>query len=159
MSTTAKVKYRNYVPFSCFAIEFCNVSFYGDNSCKLNTEWDNIEFRKSHVREGQIEELIKCKTKLNDAINKLHNKKENVKRKFFFFKTQEEKDLENKICVTKLKIYSIDNKIKELNDDKFYGTIELEIKARKFIENHGFVLDSSNSCGEECTTTEIWKLN
>lgn len=160
MSTTAKVEYRDFVPYGYIAIEFCDISFYGDKYYELDNEWQTIKYKKLHEREKQIEDLNKNKVELNNNIKELQDKRNNTKCKFLFFKTQKEKDLDDQIWKLSRNIYSIDLKIDKLNHDKFYSAIDLEAKAEIFLEDHGFILDSSTSHGDRCaTTTDIWKLN
>jgi hypothetical protein len=159
MQTTAKVEHRDYVPFGYIAIKFCNVSFSGDNAEKLDDEWHAIKFDKCQKIEEQVEVLNCKKNKLAQEMTELCNKRDNVNKVLLFFKSQEEKDLDNKILEIDRKIFSIDQQIEKINDDKFYSATELVNKAERFLNEHGFILDSCSSYGECVTKTDIWKIN
>lgn len=50
-----------------------------------------------------------------------------------------------------------DAEIAELKDDNFYEASEKLSMAKKFLTEHGFVLNSTSAAGDECIThTDIW---
>ncbi|MDD6023618.1 MAG: hypothetical protein PUC06_05165, partial [Oscillospiraceae bacterium] len=53
--TTAKITYRDYVPYGWIALKFCRVEFYGYRAKELERKWDGIK----NVRYTNYNALVK----------------------------------------------------------------------------------------------------
>ncbi len=85
--TTARVKYRTFVPFGWIAVEFCNVDFFGDDAELLNGMWKEIEYEKYNTVKFSVDR-IQTKIKLHEVeLDKIRQRIKETKKTSF--------DLEN----------------------------------------------------------------
>lgn len=157
--TTARVEYRNHVPYGWIAIEFCDIRFFGDKATEFNIKWANIKYEKSRRQQSKIDALLVLKKnyeteKANAAKDLKHSKDW-----WRFWNNKYEQGLKCKIKELNQSIKEINLEIQSIQSDKYYEVFTLIRKAEKFLDDNKFVLKSSNSSGSVCIThTDIWEL-
>ena len=160
--TTARLKYRNYVPYNWIAIEFCNVKFFGNNSDSFDREWDNIRYEKYRKCRANIDALSKncslIERQQNSILSEL-NGLQKEKPWWRIWKTDYEKELIKKVSHMYSNIEKIRLDIERAEANRIYSAQTLVRKAERMLSQNGFVLKSSNTEGTECVTyTDIWEL-
>lgn len=157
--TTARVKYRNHVPYGWIAVEFCDVRFFGDKATELNLKWENIKCEKSRKQQYKIDNLLvfkkNCEIEKANAARDLKQSKDWWR----FWNNKYEQGLKCKIKELNQSIKKINLEIQSIQTNKYYDVFTLIHKAEKFLDDNKFVLKSSNAAGSECITyTDIWEL-
>ncbi len=158
MTTTAIVKHRDRVPYGWIAIKFCSVEFLGPLARELDNKWHDIEFKKYRQNKVKIEE---CQKQKQICENKIKDFQKQINRPWYrFWYNAEEKEKLAKIKILENDIMNCDAEIAELEEDNFYDASEKLSMAKKFLTEHGFVLNSTSAAGDECIThTDIWHYN
>lgn len=160
--TTARLKYRNYIPYGWIAIEFCDVTFFGDNASSFEREWYKIKYDKCDKCKSEINDLEKRRKsreeKRKSIMREIKCMKDN-RQWWRFWRNDSEKELEKKLFEATCDIRRINSRIESIEEGMFYSTTELIRKAETFLNQSGFVLKSTSTSGSECEThTDIWKL-
>lgn len=155
--TTARVIYRNYVPYGWIALEFCDVDFSGSNSESLDSMWRKIKYKRYDEAKIKIKRLQDDIVKYKEKVNMIDQELLRTKKWWRFWHTSSEKVL---LKQREVLIENIRGAIKNqdsLDENKFYGASELVYKAKKFLKENGFVLSHTSSSGTECIThTDLW---
>ena len=157
--TTAKVKYRDHVPYGWIAVEFCDIYFYGENADEFKDRWYAIKYEKYHKQKFKIDNLCvskeECETKKTDMVKDLKQSKDWRR----FWDNKYERSLKYKIKELNQKIAKINSEIQSTQSDMYYSVFTLIYKAEHFLDDNKFVLKSSSSSGSECIVhTDIWEL-
>lgn len=157
--TTAKIKYRTYVPYGWIAIEFCYVEFFGDNNTSLEKEWHDIKFKKYREKQPTIDSLNARNIDLKKDEDILRNQINFIHKWWKIFGSKNEKLLWNQVFNIRENMNNINNEIKKHESDLFYSASELKHKTERFLESKGFIFDATSSAGSECVThTDVWKF-
>jgi hypothetical protein len=158
--STAKFKYRDYVPYGWIAIEYCDVEFFGRNADKLNKAWHDIKYEKFHKKDAEIKVLERKMREIKSANNYNEETLKSLKeeKKWWNFKTTvDEKNFLSKIEENNVLMQDIKNKIEKLEEERYYSVSELKTKAKNFLREKGFLMYDYNSNGDECIDhTEMW---
>ncbi len=153
---TAKVQYRDYVPYGYIAIEFCNVEFYGDDSDNLTAKWEKIKKDRYHKYDTAVNRLRYKLDSLNSAREDLEKIK-NAKPWFRFWYNEEEKEAIAKIEDIFNDIVKIEEQLQEYESLRHMTAKETKRAVEEFLRDNGFVLTNTDSSGMECVThTDIW---
>ncbi len=154
--TTARVEYRDYVPYEWISFRFCDVKFYGDEADRFDAKWREIRYGR----------LRKNMPKIDYAYNQIHEDKEEldaverrlkeIKRWWRFWGSAEERELKQKQKQLVRRIREAKEKAKSLGTDSLYKIRELVDKLEKFLNENGFVLTSTDSRGECVVHTDLW---
>jgi chromosome segregation ATPase len=153
---TAKVQYRDYVPYGYIAIEFCDVEFYGDDSNKLKEGWEKIKKDRYHKYDTAVNRLQYRLDSLT-ATRKDLEKIKNAKPWFRFWYNKEEKEAIAKIEDIFNDIVKIEEQIEEYENLRHMTAQETKRVLEEFLKDNGFVLTNTDSSGIECVThTDIW---
>ena len=158
--STAKFKYRDYVPYGWIAIEYCDVEFFGKDADKLSKEWHNIKFAKFDKKESEIiplkvklKEIREANNYNEETLKSIKDSKKWYQRK----KSVDEKNFLAKIAENNILIQDLTEKIDKLEKDRFYSVSELKRKAKNFLREKGFLMYDYASSGDECVDhTEMW---
>lgn len=157
--TTARVKYRDYVPDDWFAIEFCDVEFFGNNADILSQKWHSIEYEKCREFRPKADDLENQMDILEKERNSIEIELRNSRHWWKFWSGKYEKELKGRLSRTNQTIKEIKSEFKQVENNMFYDVSTLVRKAEKFLAENGFILKSTNSSGNECVThTDIWEL-
>jgi hypothetical protein len=155
--STAKVSYRDHVPYGWFAIKYCTVEFFGKDAQKLHDEWHDIEYAKFRKNKPIIEEFESKAKIYREAIRKSEEALTSNKKWWRFWKTKEDKKILADISKNKAALCEAKDIIKKHEDNRYYSAAELHIKAKSFLREKGFLLYDCNSSGDECVDhTEMW---
>lgn len=153
--TTAKVRYRNYIPYGHTAIKFCDVKFYGDNDKQLQKGWSSIKYEKyekcklefDRIRE-EYDTLLK---KENKKINEINENKHWWK----FWSNKTDKELKRQlVCIRKNKGI-LESNMKSVENDMYFSCLELVKKAENYLTSNDFVLKNC-SCSDTINC-DIWE--
>lgn len=157
------LEYRSYVPHGCIGITF--FTLHTDDR-ELKRKWYNIEYKRYHEMEPQVNNL---KNKLDEAMSNLDKlrtlKKEHKSqyhtqpfiqklktfRKYRQRKVQLENEFESKFYQTQ----RLERDLRELESDRFYDTYTLISLAKDFLDKHGFYIHQKSE-DNRYITTEIW---
>lgn len=157
--TTARVKYRDYVPYGWIAVEFCDVYFYGDKANELSLRWHAIKYEKYYKQKSKINNLLVIKEDYEAQKTDIGKDLKQSEDWWRFWNNKQERKLKCKIKELNQKISEIDSEIRSIQSDKYFEVSTLIRKAERFLDDNKFVLKSSNSSGTECIThTDIWEL-
>jgi len=132
--TTAKLEYRKYIPLDWIAITFCHLTFFGENSDKLNDFWSSKE-----------SEIWEKRNKKIASICKEIEAKQAERIPWYKFSLQSKRDKE---------IEELELSIKSIEDT----TYEEVSSAEELLQENGLILVSSSSDGGDGpkTTTDIY---
>ncbi len=131
--TTARVKYRTFVPFGWIAVKFCNVDFFGDETELLNDMWKEVQYEKYNTAKFSVDR-IQTSIRLHEVeLDKIRQRIKETKRRLLIWKTAEEKELKSKEMAL---VRNIENERAEkdlLENDMFYDAMELVSKAERCV--------------------------
>lgn len=164
--TTAKVKHRDYVPHGWIAIEFCDVDFYGFRAKEMERKWDDIK-RKQYYEYAPLYD--KNKTQIQNLRNQIDAINAQGKSlidsipfyRFWYTEAEKEKISEFNKLLDELSKQAddLEKENKEIGDKRFFGVYECHRRIEDLLQQHGFVLTSTSSKGNECVTEiEVWTL-
>lgn len=156
--TTARIKYRDYIPWGWIAIEFCEVEFIGDDAKRFKEEWHNIEYARYDENQPKIDELKLKLEPLKERASKLNDHLYKNRPKWKFWYTKEEKEIKACLAEIESQMMKIQSSIKAIENTNFLSSRELRSRAENYLSKNGFSLKSSNGAGSECITyTDIWE--
>lgn len=160
--TTARLKYRNYVPWGWIAIEFCNVEFFGDNADLFRRKWHDIEYAKydkCKAKMNALKEELDANEKQRKSISQELKELQQAAPWWQIWETDKERALKMQLSEIDADITKIEINMSVINSDKFYDVQTIINKAESFLEENGFVLRNTDTAGNECVThTDIWEL-
>jgi len=174
--TTAKVEYRDYVPFGWIATKFCNVHFYGFRAEEMEKKWHDIRYEnyyKYHPLYEQNETKIQ---NLRNQIKVIHAEKESLINskpskpfyRIWYNKAEKTRiseinksldELSKQANELTFETDKLEKENKKLGDKRFFEVYELLRRIENFLNQNEFVLTHTSSEGGECATkTDVWTL-
>lgn len=147
---TAKLKYRDYVPFLTYAVEFADIDFYGNSKAVelLNVYRDLKKFQNYDKTEIKIDflkaKLEENRSKEKQIIEKIRNLKKKYKITILFKDVRKEiKELEKTKSKLYYQDYEIRKKIEQLDDARFLSTSQEIDQYRDMLNSLGFSCKST----------------
>ena len=157
--TTAKIEYRDRVPYGYVALEYCDVTFYGARAREMANKWHatkNERYLKNKALYKQNKVSIK---KLQESANAIMKQVKNAKPFYRFWYTRSEK---KQILKAKGLLWQANTLIKankELEKKLGFSVRDTYTRVAIHLNQNGFVLTHASSAGEKCITkTEVWTL-
>lgn len=153
--TTAKVEYSHGRYFGYY-----HLKFYGDDSKRLNNEWNDIEYEKLHTNIRIISEHEASIKNQEAAIAEYKAQLKASKKWYRPWYSKAEKELRNKIVKHMDEIEKLLEKIEELDNDNFYSVSELRVKGEKLLAANSFILTNASSVPVyrgSTRYTEVWE--
>lgn len=147
MKATAKLSYRNNIPFGSPAFPFVHLEFYGPTSVTeiLENEWNTVQENIRQEGNKELEQKVKNVIDLTTSVEY-----QKLKRPWYrFWMNEKEKEAQELLFKAKYKVnnHSIDYH-------------ELHLRAVEMLKNKGFVLIYTTTEGKACTTyINIFELN
>lgn len=155
--TTARVKHRDYIPPGWLAIEFCDVDFVGDEAEFFDSMWKKIEYKKFDRDMPNLEHVESCINKYMAEIDTIGYELKQIKKWWKFWKSAEEKYLEQKQSLLIQNIEKAKAERDILENNMLYEPAELVFRVEKFLKENGFILKSTSSSNDGCVTyTDLW---
>lgn len=164
--TTAKVKHRDYVPHGWIAFKFCNVHFYGFRAEEMEEKWRHIEYERYYEYAPLYEQNKTQIQNLRSQIDVINAQEKSLIDSIPFYRlwyteAEKEKISEFNKLLDELSKQAdeLEKENKEIRDKSFLSVYECHRKIEDLLQQHGFVLTSTSSKGNECVTeTEVWTL-
>ena len=158
MTTTAKVTYRDHVPWNWYAIEFCEVDFYGERSEELARDWFTITHDRFNFYDNIVNSLLAEKELLELNIKEKSEELKKLKPWYRFWHTKKEKMIIEEIESFLVNVNQLNESIKEHEDHRFYEASEKHLRLERFLKEKGLVLTAVTTAGGECITyIEMWE--
>ena len=161
MSTIAEVRYRDYVGPWTIAIEFLDIEFAGSDKLEYEYKWHELDFRDSRLKLQQKEELESKLQDLQNSVQTLSKRYEELRDKCSFIlnwfnkelKAQRDKAFEIYNAELKKKI-ELEKEVKNFKVDDSVHTSKR--KKDPFLTENGFKLVSSHFQNSNDITIEKW---
>lgn len=158
--TTAKIVFRDHVPYGVIAIEFCHVNFYGTRARKMEKLLQEIEYQRyikyhSAFRDNKIK-IATLKQKASSMIKEVNKSKPFYR----FWNNKAEKRIISEANQLLKQANDLEKKSAEIGSKRFFTAFERHQKIQDILQQNGFVLTAVESpVVNDCiTTTEIWTL-
>lgn len=157
--TVAKIRHRDFVPEGWFAIEFCEVNFYGFRAKEMDKKWRDIIVERFEKYNPLFEEN---KIKIKEMRDKAEDLQEQVSKSQQFFRfwyTPAEKEKIKEAHEITIQANKLEKENEDLAQLRFFGQYEEIRRIEELLEENGFILTSTSSEGGECVVeTDIWTL-
>ena len=165
--TTATIKHRDFVPYGCRAIDFCDVNFHGYRAAEMTQKWSDIVFERFHKYNPIYE---KNDTKIQDLRNQLstiHSQKKSLIKtkpsrpfyRFWYNKDEKEKILEINKLLDELskqekelskQLNKLETENKEIGRKRFFDTTECYDKLTILLHQNKFILTDISCTKQLC---------
>lgn len=155
-TTTAKIEYRDYVPWGVITTEFCHVEFYGFRADEMKRKWDAIENKRYKEYDSLYKQNeIKIKDWFNEA-SIIRCKVRKFKPFYRFWYTKNEKELLARANKLLSQVAELEKENKKIKKKRFFGIYECRRKIEALLQQNGFVLTHTFSSEEYITKTDVW---
>jgi hypothetical protein len=153
--TSAILKYRTYIPYDWIAIPFCDLSFTGVESDKMQKKWDQIKMERYEKFIPEVEEIDKEIEKVKTELSSTWS---TICKPWYrpWYNKKEKKQLK-KIDLLNYRLNCLKEKKEETEDKLFFTAEECKCKAEFLLKENDFYISQTSSSGKECITyTDIW---
>ncbi len=153
--TSAKVTYRDNVPWGWIAIKFCDVEFFGFRANELKRKWTKIEIEEFKKYDSIYEEN---KIKIQNYRDKAKSMLDSIDESKPFYRiwfNKKEKEMISESNILFMQAEELEKENKRIGEKRFIDYYSLKF----FLKQNGFIITAVSSEGSECITkTEIWTL-
>ena len=174
--TTAKVEYLDHATQGFFGASNCYVHFSGFRADEMTHKWFHIKhtrFFEFYPLYKQNKNQIQNLRNQIDAINAqekslIDSKPSKPFYRFWYNKAEKERlseinklfdELSKQADELTIQANKLEKENEEIKDKSHLGLCECRRKIKYLLKQHGFVLTSTSSKGNECVTEiEVWTL-